>query len=182
MVGKPVTKVSRKPFKSGLAVNTVSGIVPFPYDAPGRTGQPAFTFVEDDSIVLCTTCYPAELTYEQAKAENDRLAAIAKNHDMGASLSENKTSKEIMMITDPVDGHEGDGEGQSPTNENENGAAGQNPDGELPEGGAGNAGNAGEPVAAADAPVMGEGEAEAEAEVGDDDRHQDEQQPEEGAG
>jgi hypothetical protein len=93
MVGKPVTKVSRKPFKSGLAVNTVSGIVPFPYDAPGRTGQPAFTFVEDDSIVLCTTCYPAELTYEQAKAENDRLATIAKTTIWGRRPQKTKQAR-----------------------------------------------------------------------------------------
>ena len=58
MIGKKVWKNPRttsrtlpKPFKSGLKVNTVSGIIQHP-------NQPflAFTFEEDDSYVACHKC------------------------------------------------------------------------------------------------------------------------------
>lgn len=40
-----------KPFKSGLKINTVKGIINHPY-----LNVPAFTFEEDDSYVACATC------------------------------------------------------------------------------------------------------------------------------
>lgn len=40
-----------KPFKSGLKVNTIKGVIIHPY-----IGEPAFTFVEDDSFVRCSRC------------------------------------------------------------------------------------------------------------------------------
>ena len=40
-----------KPFKSGLMINTVKGIINHP-----QLNIPAFTFVEDDSYVECRRC------------------------------------------------------------------------------------------------------------------------------
>lgn len=56
-IGKQVTKTQSmgkapKPFKSGLKVNTVKGII----EHPNLPGKPAFTFVEDESYVRCSTC------------------------------------------------------------------------------------------------------------------------------
>ena len=48
---KTTSKFSPKPFKSGLKINTVKGIVVHPI-----TSKEAFTFLEDDSIVECRTC------------------------------------------------------------------------------------------------------------------------------
>lgn len=47
-VGKQVSKVSRKPFKSKEKLNTVKGLITHPI-----TGHMAFTFVEDGSFVEC---------------------------------------------------------------------------------------------------------------------------------
>jgi hypothetical protein len=54
-VGKKVRKASPKPFKSGLKVNTVKEIVDHPV-----LNIPAYTFVEDDSIVECRRCVVIE--------------------------------------------------------------------------------------------------------------------------
>ena len=56
MVGKQVSKSARcetepKPFKSGLKVNTVKGIINHP-----QLNIPAFTFLEDESYVECRRC------------------------------------------------------------------------------------------------------------------------------
>lgn len=52
LIGKKVCKpLSGKPFKSGLKVNTVKGIVNHPV-----LNIPAFTFVEDESYVECRRC------------------------------------------------------------------------------------------------------------------------------
>lgn len=58
LVGKLVRKKSGnnnslapKPFKSGRRFNTVKGIVVHP-----NTGQLAYSFIEDDSIVECSRC------------------------------------------------------------------------------------------------------------------------------
>jgi hypothetical protein len=58
MIGKQVwknpkttTKFQPKPFKSGLKVNTVTGIV-----VHEQTGRPGFTFLEDASVVECFRC------------------------------------------------------------------------------------------------------------------------------
>lgn len=48
-----VCKKSGKKFKSGLAVNTVSGETINPH-----TGLPAYKFVEDESVVDIRTCQP----------------------------------------------------------------------------------------------------------------------------
>jgi hypothetical protein len=56
MIGIRVKKPSGKPFKSGFKINTVTGVVVHPYHPKKLKG---FTFVEDDSIVLCETCVPA---------------------------------------------------------------------------------------------------------------------------
>lgn len=65
-IGKKVTKFSKasskvKPFKSGLKVNTVRGVVPHPEQTALR-GETvwAFVFVEDDSYVACHICRLAE--------------------------------------------------------------------------------------------------------------------------
>lgn len=50
-IGKKVFKTSGKPFKSKLKVNTVKGLTDHPI-----LKIPAFTFVEDDSIVECRQC------------------------------------------------------------------------------------------------------------------------------
>jgi len=48
--GTRVWKLSRKPFKSKLQVNTVKGVVDHPY----VEGTKGYTFEEDDSIVRCS--------------------------------------------------------------------------------------------------------------------------------
>ena len=53
-IGKQVTK-EKKPFKSGSKVNTVKGLTINP-----DSGQIAFTFIEDDSIVNCSRCILVE--------------------------------------------------------------------------------------------------------------------------
>jgi hypothetical protein len=45
-IGKKVYKPSGKPFKSGEKVNTIKGITINPH-----TDEPAYTFLEDESIV-----------------------------------------------------------------------------------------------------------------------------------
>jgi hypothetical protein len=55
LIGIKVEKVSRKPFKSGLLVNTVKGYSTNPY-----TGKLCFTFEEDDSAVECFRCQKSE--------------------------------------------------------------------------------------------------------------------------
>ncbi len=56
-VGKRVQKTrpgpgrEPKPFKSGLKVNTVRGVIEHP-----MLQVPAFVFEEDDSYVACRTC------------------------------------------------------------------------------------------------------------------------------
>lgn len=56
MIGKKVTKAragqNAKPFKSGLKVNTVKGVINHPI-----LNVPAFTFEEDDSYVACRICH-----------------------------------------------------------------------------------------------------------------------------
>lgn len=47
-IGRKVIKKSRKPFKSLLQINTVSGVT-----INENTNNPAFTFIEDDSVVDC---------------------------------------------------------------------------------------------------------------------------------
>lgn len=54
-VGKKVRKTSPKPFKSGLKVNTVKEVVDHPV-----LHTPAYTFLEDDSIVECRRCFVIE--------------------------------------------------------------------------------------------------------------------------
>jgi hypothetical protein len=53
--GDRVRKKSGKPFKSTFKVNTVRGIV-----VNVHTNKPAFTFVEDDSVVDCDKCVLSE--------------------------------------------------------------------------------------------------------------------------
>ena len=57
MIGKKVIKVrpsggeTGKPFKSGLKSNTVKAIIEHP-----TLLTPAYSFIEDDSIVECRRC------------------------------------------------------------------------------------------------------------------------------
>jgi hypothetical protein len=51
---RPDDKSQPKPFKSGLKVNTVSGIGVHP-----KLGCLVFLFVEDDSFVCCHICHEA---------------------------------------------------------------------------------------------------------------------------
>jgi len=62
MIGCKVRKTSGKnhqnepkPFKSGLKINTVKGIITHP-----QLGIPAFTFYEDDSYVECRRVFVVE--------------------------------------------------------------------------------------------------------------------------
>lgn len=62
LVGKLVRKKSGnnntlapKPFKSGRRFNTVKEFVVHP-----NTGQPAYSFIEDDSVVECSRCLEVE--------------------------------------------------------------------------------------------------------------------------
>ena len=48
---KETKETNIKPFKSGLMINTVKGIINHP-----QLNVPAFTFVEDDSYVECRRC------------------------------------------------------------------------------------------------------------------------------
>lgn len=48
---KTTSKFTPKPFKSGLQVNTVTGVVKHPF-----TPHLAFTFAEDESTVECFRC------------------------------------------------------------------------------------------------------------------------------
>ena len=50
-MGKRCRKRSGKPFKSGLKVNTIKGVVVHP-----TLNIPAYTFSEDDSYVECRQC------------------------------------------------------------------------------------------------------------------------------
>ena len=52
-IGKKVTKTSakQKPFKSGLKINTINGVINHP-----TLNIPAYTFEEDDSYVECRRC------------------------------------------------------------------------------------------------------------------------------
>jgi hypothetical protein len=50
-IGTKVFKTSGKPFKSGSKINTIRGITINP-----KTGYPAYTFHDDDSIVDARTC------------------------------------------------------------------------------------------------------------------------------
>lgn len=60
--GTKVVKFSGKPFKSGEYVNTVKDVIEHPDKIDKDTGKgvPAYTFVEDDSIVECARCTYAE--------------------------------------------------------------------------------------------------------------------------
>lgn len=52
MIGIQVFKTSKKPFKSGEKIGTISGFgEPNPY-----TNRMTFTFLEDDSTVECFRC------------------------------------------------------------------------------------------------------------------------------
>ena len=74
-IGKQVYKhKSGKPFKSGLKVNTVNGVIIHPI-----LDIPAYTFEEDDSYVECRRCKPtSDLTADQLEI----LRQIAIRHDM----------------------------------------------------------------------------------------------------
>lgn len=48
---KHLKKHNPKPFKSGLKINTIKGIINHPH-----LNIPAYTFVEDDSFVECRRC------------------------------------------------------------------------------------------------------------------------------
>lgn len=56
--GTRVMKKSGKKFLSKSTVNTVKGVVEHPYkkDPVTGVGVPAYTFVEDESVVECATC------------------------------------------------------------------------------------------------------------------------------
>jgi len=62
-IGKRCSKTANrhgrepKPFKSGLKVNTITGIIDHPI-----LNIPAYTFIEDDSYVECRRC---EVTDDQ---------------------------------------------------------------------------------------------------------------------
>lgn len=60
--GTKVIKFSGKPFKSGEHVNTVKDVIEHPNKIDPETGKgvPAYTFVEDDSVVECARCTYAE--------------------------------------------------------------------------------------------------------------------------
>lgn len=51
LVGKRVSKSSRKPFKCGEKINTVKAVIEHPI-----LFVPAFTFIEDESFVECRQC------------------------------------------------------------------------------------------------------------------------------
>ncbi len=50
-LGRKVKKLSGKPFKSNLKVNTIKGVINHPVN-----GKIAYTFEEDDSCVEVTRC------------------------------------------------------------------------------------------------------------------------------
>lgn len=58
---KTTSKSEPKPFKSGLKVNTVTGVV-----IHEQTGRPGFTFAEDASVVECFRCSIAPEQLENA--------------------------------------------------------------------------------------------------------------------
>ncbi len=51
VIGEPVRKRSKKPFKSGNIINTVFGVTINPH-----SNKVAFTFYEDDSVVDVFQC------------------------------------------------------------------------------------------------------------------------------
>ena len=61
-IGTRVMKKSGKKFLSKSTVNTVKGVVAHPYKKDPETGVgvPAYTFVEDGSVVECATCVKSE--------------------------------------------------------------------------------------------------------------------------
>lgn len=63
-IGKKVAKKFKTSFKSGSKVNTVAGVT-----LNTLTGQPAFTFEEDDSSVECSLCVEVvELNHDNSIA------------------------------------------------------------------------------------------------------------------
>jgi len=72
-IGSRVIKhKSNKPFKSGLSINTVKGVIVHPI-----LNIPAYTFEEDESYVECRRCKPIAGNQELA----DKIAAIQKIRD-----------------------------------------------------------------------------------------------------
>lgn len=66
--GQRVQKLSGKPFKSGVKVNTVKEIVPHPV----LPDTPSYSFVEDDSIVRASYCCLAPTNSLQPTRSNQR--------------------------------------------------------------------------------------------------------------
>ncbi len=64
-IGEKVIKIrpsggeTNQPFKSGLKINTIKSIVNHPV-----LNTPAFSFVEDDSIVECRRCKIVKETHD----------------------------------------------------------------------------------------------------------------------
>lgn len=73
-----VWKKSRKPFKSGKKVNTVKEVTTNP-----NTGMPAYTFLEDDSVVDIRTCEDVPQGYiDLAKKLDSKRKNMKKLEDM----------------------------------------------------------------------------------------------------
>jgi len=65
---KNIGKYKLKPFKSGLKVNTISGVIPH----PKLEGRMAYTFDEDESYVECRRCEVIKLKIKIKSKEEIR--------------------------------------------------------------------------------------------------------------
>jgi len=65
-IGWRVEKKSGKPFKSGLKMNTVKGII----DHLILQGEKAYTFEEDDSYVSCCQCRSVAMVFSPPDSPN----------------------------------------------------------------------------------------------------------------
>jgi hypothetical protein len=74
-IGSKVHKhMSGKPFKSGLVVNTIKGVINHPH-----LNIPAYTFIEDESYVECRRCEPISNGVVKKTSLFEKLIIFVKN-------------------------------------------------------------------------------------------------------
>lgn len=102
MIGNKVRNKSFKPFKSGLKIHTVKGII----EHPELWGVEAYTFEEDDSYVRVSMCIPASYkfyyTYKGRKNQGKghiHLESIFKSLRQLAASKWNNTLYEVDIFS-----------------------------------------------------------------------------------
>lgn len=73
-IGSKVHKhMSGKPFKSGLVVNTIKGVINHPH-----LNIPAYTFEEDESYVECRRCEPISNGVSKTPSRLEKIFTFVK--------------------------------------------------------------------------------------------------------